>query len=89
MVSLYIFHAATSVHWHGQDLLNAAWADGVEGVAQRATPPGDTFRYKFKTEPAGTFWYHAHTALQFADGLRGPLIIKVGSALSILLIIIL
>jgi FtsP/CotA-like multicopper oxidase with cupredoxin domain len=65
----------TSVHWHGQDLPNAAWADGVAGVSQAPIPVGATFSYRFAAEPAGTFWYHSHTAEQFGDGLRGPLIV--------------
>lgn len=69
----------TSVHWHGQDLPDAAWADGVAGISQRPIPPGETMRYRFKAEPAGTFWYHSHTGMQFGEGLRGPLIIKVCS----------
>lgn len=67
----------TSVHWHGMDLPDAAWADGVDTVTQRPIAPGDTFRYKFKAEPAGTLWYHSHVGMQFADGLRGPLIVTV------------
>lgn len=67
----------TSVHWHGMDLPDAAWADGVDAVTQRPIPPGETFRYKFKAEPAGTLWYHSHVGMQFADGLRGPLIVAV------------
>lgn len=72
----------TSVHWHGMDLQNAAWADGVDGVTQEPIPVGSTFRYKFKAEPAGTLWYHSHVGMQFADGLRGPLIVTVSSSSS-------
>ena len=46
-------------------------------VSQSAYKPGTTFRYKFKAEPPGTFWYHAHTGVQYANGLRGPLIVQV------------
>lgn len=68
--------AATSTHWHGLYLPNASWADGVAGISQAPVAPGGTFRYRFRAEPAGTFWYHAHTRLQYADGLRGPLIVR-------------
>ena len=68
--------AATSTHWHGLLQRNTAWADGVATVSQSSYAPGNTFRYSFTAEPAGTFWYHAHTGVQFADGLRGPLIIQ-------------
>jgi FtsP/CotA-like multicopper oxidase with cupredoxin domain len=44
-------------------------------VSQQPVPPGGTFTYRFKAEPAGTFWYHSHTAEQYGDGLRGPLIV--------------
>lgn len=72
--------ADTSTHWHGLYLRNNAWSDGVEGISQKAYRPGTTFRYRFKAEPAGTFWYHAHSGVQYANGLRGPLIIKVRCA---------
>jgi FtsP/CotA-like multicopper oxidase with cupredoxin domain len=60
---------------HGQDLPGAAWADGVAGVSQNPIPAGKTFTYRFRAEPAGTFWYHSHTGEQYGDGLRGPLIV--------------
>lgn len=68
--------AGTSVHWHGQDLRNASWADGPAGVNQYPIPVGDTFSYRFTAQPAGTYWYHSHTSAQFGDGLRGPLIVE-------------
>lgn len=67
----------SSVVRHGADLPNASWSDGVAGVSQAPIPPGSTFRYKFKAEPAGTLWYHSHTGMQFGDGLRGPMIVEV------------
>lgn len=69
----------TTVHWHGQDLPGAAWADGVAAVSQAPIPDGATFSYRFVAEPAGTFWYHSHTGGQYADGLRGPLIVDEGT----------
>jgi len=72
--------SATTIHWHGMDQAGSAWADGVAGVTQAPVPPGATFRYRFKAEPAGTHWYHAHTGLQYADGLRGALIVEDGTA---------
>ena len=45
--------AGTSVHWHGQHLLNASWSDGVAPINQEAVPPGSTFVYRFVAEPAG------------------------------------
>ncbi|KAF8151840.1 laccase 2 [Mycena galopus ATCC 62051] len=54
---------ATSIHWHG--------------IFQDECPivPGHSFNYEFSTPTqAGTFWYHSHFALQYCDGLRGPLV---------------
>lgn len=65
----------TTVHWHGQRLLNASWADGAAGLTQGAIPPGGTFTYRFLAEPAGTHWYHSHMMGQFGDGLRGALVV--------------
>jgi FtsP/CotA-like multicopper oxidase with cupredoxin domain len=66
----------TSVHWHGQRMANASWADGVTDLTQAAIPPGATFSYRFVAEPAGTYWYHSHTGDQYGDGLRGALIVE-------------
>lgn len=43
----------TSVHWHGQHLPNASWADGVAPLVQKPTPPGATFLARFTAGPAG------------------------------------
>jgi len=60
---------------HGVWQIDTSWADGVEEVSQASDAPSTTFRYRFKAQPAGTRWYHAHTGVQFLDGLRGALII--------------
>ena len=52
------------------------WADGVPGVTQCPILPGQTFRYKFVANPAGTHWWHSHAALQREDGLYGSLIVR-------------
>lgn len=49
--------------------------DGPVGVTQCGIPPGSSYTYSFKAEPAGSFWYHSHASGQYPDGLRGPLII--------------
>ena len=66
---------ATAVHWHGLHVDNAM--DGVPGVTQCGIPPGKTFVYRLQisTEQAGTFWYHAHSETQRADGLYGAFIV--------------
>ena len=47
-----------TIHWHGVDVPNAA--DGVAGVTQNAVLPGERYRYRFRAEQVGTFWYHTH-----------------------------
>ncbi|KAJ6609466.1 laccase [Mycena sp. CBHHK59/15] len=66
----------TSIHWHGIFQDNTSWADGPSFVTQCPISPGHSFLYDFTpTRQAGTFWYHSHLALQYCDGLRGPLVI--------------
>ena len=85
-------HAATTtVHWHGlfmhgekdatmgEEEFNpdaTPWADGVPGVTQCPILPGQTFKYKFVANPAGTHWWHSHAALQREDGMYGALIVR-------------
>ncbi|CAK7218702.1 hypothetical protein SEUCBS140593_003643 [Sporothrix eucalyptigena] len=66
-----------SFHWHGLHMRGANHMDGPVGVNQCAIPAnGGTFVYEVPTgEQAGTFWYHAHSELQRADGMYGGLVI--------------
>ncbi|KAK7500484.1 hypothetical protein BaRGS_00008391, partial [Batillaria attramentaria] len=57
---------STSIHWHGQHMHGTPYMDGMGQVTQ----------YKFKADPAGSHWYHAHTGMQSADGLFGALIVR-------------
>lgn len=66
--------ADTSVHWHGIPLVNAM--DGVPNVTQAPVEPGESFDYRFRAEPAGTYFYHSHVGLQLDRGLAGPLVIE-------------
>lgn len=69
-------NVSTSIHWHGLDQRNSTWMDGVFGVSQCAIPPGQSFTYEFQVlDQRGTFWYHAHTSVQYTDGLFGPIVI--------------
>jgi FtsP/CotA-like multicopper oxidase with cupredoxin domain len=46
------------VHWHGFHI-----PPEVDGAHEEGTPhvqPGDTRRYSFTAQPAGTRWYHTH-----------------------------
>lgn len=67
---------ATTVHWHGIRLNNAA--DGVPGLTQEPIPPGGSFIYEFTCPDAGTFWYHPHvnSVEQLGRGLVGLLIVE-------------
>ncbi|KAI1294278.1 hypothetical protein F5Y03DRAFT_387730 [Xylaria venustula] len=67
---------STSIHWHGIDQRNTTWMDGVVGVSQCGIPPGHSFTYEFRVDgQRGTFWWHAHSSVQYSDGLYGPLVI--------------
>lgn len=63
----------SAIHWHG--LLVPWQMDGVEGISQKAIPPGGVFHYEFTIRQSGTYWYHAHANTQEQDGLYGALII--------------
>lgn len=70
-------NASTSVHFHGIDQRGSPWADGVAGVTQCGIPSGESFTYEFALEgQRGTFWYHAHAAVQYTDGLYGPIVVR-------------
>jgi FtsP/CotA-like multicopper oxidase with cupredoxin domain len=46
----------TTVHWHGLEMLGTPWSDGVPGLSQKPIEPGDSYIYRFKASPAGTYW---------------------------------
>jgi FtsP/CotA-like multicopper oxidase with cupredoxin domain len=48
--------------------------DGVNGVTQCPTAPGDSFNYTFRAMQYGSAWYHSHYSAQYADGAAGPLV---------------
>jgi hypothetical protein len=66
---------ATSIHWHG--ILVPYGMDGVAGLTQRAIAPGQTFRYEFVFDRAGTFMYHPHAdeMTQIALGMMGMIVV--------------
>lgn len=51
--------------------------DGAIGVTQCGIQPGQSFWYNFtiSSTQCGTFWYHAHSSVQRADGLYGGTIV--------------
>ncbi len=63
----------TSMHWHGLELPIAM--DGVPGLVQDLIQPGQTYVYEFDLHQTGTFFYHAHVAMQEAMGMAGLFII--------------
>ncbi|NHN47976.1 multicopper oxidase family protein [Halostella sp. JP-L12] len=64
----------TTVHWHGIPVPNPM--DGVPDVTQDPISNDQTDTYKYRAEPAGTYFYHSHVGLQFDRALVGPLIIE-------------
>ncbi|KAL2871382.1 multicopper oxidase [Aspergillus lucknowensis] len=66
----------TTVHWHGLEMKETPWADGVPGLSQRPIEPGSSFLYEFKAYPAGTFWYHSHYKGLVQDGQVGSIYIR-------------
>ena len=48
------------VHWHG--LFVPSEVDGVEEEGTPPVPPHGKRRYQFVANPAGSRWYHSHTA---------------------------
>ena len=48
------------VHWHGLHIPSDV--DGVEEEGTPPVPPHGRRRYQFVARPAGSRWYHSHTA---------------------------
>ncbi|KAF9929938.1 hypothetical protein FBU30_001097 [Linnemannia zychae] len=66
----------TAIHWHGMYQNGTNWMDGTVGVTQCPIPPGQSFTYNFTVPNQwGTYWWHAHAASQYIDGIYGPLVI--------------
>ncbi|XP_065666457.1 uncharacterized protein LOC100206475 isoform X2 [Hydra vulgaris] len=66
----------TTLHWHGLHQKGTPFMDGVGWISQCPISAGQTFTYKFKAEPKGTFWYHSHVGSQRTNGAYGAFIIK-------------
>ncbi|KAH8802980.1 multicopper oxidase family protein [Xylogone sp. PMI_703] len=65
-----------SIHWHGLQMRDSNHMDGAVGVTQCPIPAGESYTYEFDVgDQAGTFWWHAHSAVYRADGLFGGLVI--------------
>ncbi|KAJ3294527.1 laccase, multicopper oxidase, benzenediol:oxygen oxidorectuctase [Rhizoclosmatium sp. JEL0117] len=69
-------NVSTSIHWHGLFQEDTPWMDGAAMVTQGLIASGETLVYKFSTgNQTGSYWWHAHYASQYVDGIRGPFII--------------
>jgi manganese oxidase len=60
---------STSLHWHGLEV--PIEQDGVPWISQKPVAPGETYVYEFPVHQEGTFFYHAHSAMQEMMGLIG------------------
>jgi manganese oxidase len=60
---------STTVHWHGLEI--PIEQDGVPWISQKPIPPGEKFTYEFTVHQEGTFFYHAHSAMQEMLGQIG------------------
>ena len=63
----------TSIHWHG--MIVPADMDGVPGLSFHGIPPGGVYRYRFRVNQSGTYWYHSHSRFQEQTGLYGAIIV--------------
>ncbi len=64
---------STTIHWHGLEV--PIEMDGVPYISQPPVPPGGTFVYEFTLHQEGTYFYHAHGAMQEMMGLIGMFLI--------------
>lgn len=60
---------STSLHWHGLEV--PIEQDGVPWISQKPVAPGEKYVYEFTVHQEGTFFYHAHSAMQEMMGLIG------------------
>ncbi len=60
---------STSLHWHGLEI--PIGQDGVPYISQKPVAPGEKYVYEFTVHQEGTFFYHAHSAMQEMIGQIG------------------
>src|SRR5260370_40864123 len=60
---------STTMHWHGFEI--PLEMDGTPYISQKPIPPGEKFVSEFDLHQAGTFFYHAHGAMQEMMGMIG------------------
>jgi manganese oxidase len=64
---------STSLHWHGLEI--PIEQDGVPWISQKPVTPGEKYTYEFTVHQEGTFFYHAHSAMQEMIGQIGLFIV--------------
>lgn len=69
--------ASAAIHWHGITQKGTPFADGVPFLTQCPINSGNSFRYSFVANNPGTHFYHSHSGLQKADGIYGPIIVRI------------
>jgi FtsP/CotA-like multicopper oxidase with cupredoxin domain len=60
---------STTPHWHGLEV--PIDQDGVAWISQKPVAPGEKYVYEFTVHQEGTFFYHAHSAMQEMMGQIG------------------
>jgi len=60
---------STSIHWHGLEV--PIEQDGIPYISQKPVAPGEKYVYEFTVHQEGTFFYHAHSAMQEMIGQIG------------------
>jgi FtsP/CotA-like multicopper oxidase with cupredoxin domain len=60
---------STTMHWHGLEI--PIEQDGVPYISQKPVAPGEKYVYEFTVHQEGTFFYHAHSAMQEMIGQIG------------------
>jgi len=60
---------STTLHWHGLEI--PIEQDGVPWISQKPVPPGGKYVYEFTVHQEGTFFYHAHSAMEEMMGQIG------------------
>jgi FtsP/CotA-like multicopper oxidase with cupredoxin domain len=60
---------STSLHWHGLEV--PIEQDGVPWISQKPVAPGEKYAYEFTVHQEGTYFYHAHSAMQEMIGQLG------------------
>lgn len=69
-------HNSTAIHFHGINQKRTPFSDGVPGITQWDTKPGDNYTYEFTPDESGSAFWHSHSKIQYPLGLIGPLVIE-------------